>query len=61
LVEAASNVISIAFNFLTEDKLKDLEAKDYASKNMMINMQSIYRETINAIQGSIQSLYNENN
>jgi hypothetical protein len=52
LVEAANNIASVAFNFLCEEKLKASEAKDYASKNLMLNMRSIYAETIKAINVS---------
>jgi hypothetical protein len=37
---------------LSEGKLKVTEAKDYASKNLMLNMRSIYAETINGINAS---------
>jgi hypothetical protein len=52
LVEASNNIISAAFNFLLEGKLKESEAKDYASKNLILNMRSIFVETIKGLMGS---------
>jgi hypothetical protein len=49
LVEAISNVISVSFKFLSEGKLEDKEANEYASKNMMLNIHQIYRQTIRAL------------
>jgi hypothetical protein len=50
LIEAISNVISIAFKFLCKEELGNREAKEYASKNMMLNMQSVFRRTIEVLK-----------
>jgi hypothetical protein len=49
LIEAVSNVISIAFKFLCKGELEGREAKEYASKNIMLNMQVIFRSTIEVL------------
>lgn len=43
LVEAVSNVVSISFNYLNEGKLAEKEAMEYAAKNIMLNIQNIFR------------------
>jgi hypothetical protein len=50
LVEVVSNIASAAFKFLCELKLNDHEVKDYASKNMMLNLQSIFKHSIQSIE-----------
>jgi len=50
LVEAASNVASVSFNAYERGLLKEKEAKEYASKNMMLNIQAIFGATINSIE-----------
>ena len=50
LVEAISNVVSVSFDFYANGKLKEGEAKEYASKNTMLNIQSIFGTTIRAIE-----------
>jgi hypothetical protein len=50
LVETASNVISVAFRFLCEGQLEELEAKEYASKNLMLNVHAIFRQAVRAIE-----------
>jgi hypothetical protein len=52
LVEASSNVVSVAFKFLSEGRLDNSEAKEYASKNILLNMQSIFRQLMRAIEAS---------
>ena len=44
LVDVVENVISASFNFLMEAKLKENESKDYASKNILLNVQSVLKE-----------------
>jgi hypothetical protein len=48
LVEAVSNVVSASFKFMCDLKLEMHEAKAYASKNIMLNVHSIFRETVKA-------------
>jgi len=52
LVEASNNIASVAFNFLHEEKLNGSEAKDYASKNLMLNMRSMIVETMKGVNES---------
>jgi len=52
LVETSNNIASAAFNFFYEGKLKESEAKDYASKNLMLNVRSIFAETMKGISAS---------
>ena len=49
LSEAVGNIVSIAFKFRCKTDLEDAEAKEMASKNIMLNIYSIFRETIKAI------------
>lgn len=50
LVESASNVASAAFKFLCKGDLTAREAKEFASKNIMLNINSIMKETILGIK-----------
>ena len=52
LVEAASNVVSAAFNFLSKKELTDKEAKDYSAKNLMLNLHSIFSAVMTRIKQS---------
>ena len=53
LVEAVSNVVSVSFNFLCKAELEEKEAMEYASKNMMLNVHSIFRKTMQAIESNL--------
>ncbi len=50
LVESASNVTSAAFKFLCNGDLTGDEAKEYASKNLLLNINSIFRETMKGVK-----------
>jgi hypothetical protein len=52
LVESISNVISIAFRYMCKNDLEQYEAKEYASKNIMLNVHSIYKQIISALQAN---------
>jgi hypothetical protein len=52
LVEAVSNVTSAAFKFMCRGELESKEAKEYAAKNIMLNVRSIFRHTIQALEAS---------
>jgi hypothetical protein len=53
-VNVVENVVSISFNWLVGGKLKDNETKDYASKNILLNVQSIMKEVMKTlIEGSV--------
>ena len=54
LAEALGNVISAGFNFLNKKDLEENEAKEFASKNTMLNIHSIYKQTIKAIMENNQ-------
>jgi hypothetical protein len=48
-VDVVENVISVSFNFLIEGKLKENESKDYASKNLLLNLRSLFREVMQTL------------
>ena len=52
LAEALGNVVSAGFRYLCRTELEENEAKDMASKNVMINIYSIHRHVIQAILDS---------
>ena len=49
LAEAIGNVVSAGFKFLCKTDLEENEAKEMASKNIMLNIYSIHKKTIQAI------------
>ena len=49
-MESTSNVTSVAFKFICEEKFTDNEAKEYAAKNIMLNIHSVFTKTIQAIE-----------
>ncbi len=51
-MEAASNVVSAAFKFLCKGELTEEEAKEYASKNLMLNLHSVFSEVATTIQNN---------
>ena len=52
LVEAVSNIVSAAFQFVLDKKLEGKEAKAYASKNILLNIHAVFRKVVQAIQSS---------
>ena len=52
MVESISNVLSVGFKFLQEGGLDGKEAKEFTSKNMMLNIHAIFRHTIAALAGN---------
>ena len=50
LAEAIGNVVSAGFKFLCKSDLEENEAKEFASKNIMLNINSIFKQTVNAIK-----------
>lgn len=50
LAEATSNVTSVAFKFLCQGDLIEKEAKDYAAKNILLNINSIFLKTVTALE-----------
>lgn len=52
LTEATSNVASVAFKFLCQGDLIEKEAKDYAAKNMLLNINSIFLKTVTALENN---------
>jgi hypothetical protein len=50
MVEAVSNISSVGFKFLCKGDLEGSEAKEFTAKNIMLNLQAIFRETIVAIE-----------
>jgi hypothetical protein len=49
IVDVVENVVSVSFNFLIEGKLKENESKDFASKNILLNVYSIFKESIKTL------------
>ena len=49
LVEAVSNVASAAFKFLNQKELTENEVKEYAAKNILLNINSVFRQLNKAI------------
>ena len=49
LTEAISNVVSAGFKFLCKSDLEENEAKEMASKNVMLNIYSVHRHAVKAI------------
>jgi hypothetical protein len=50
LVQAISDVVSVAFRFMCRGELEEKEAMEDASKNIMLNIHSVFRETIRGFQ-----------
>jgi hypothetical protein len=50
MVEAVSNISSAGFRFLCKGELEEGEAKEFTAKNIMLNLQAIFRETIVTIE-----------
>ena len=49
LVEAVSNVVSAGFHHLNQKDLEEKQSKEFAAKNILLNIHSIFRQTIRAI------------
>ena len=49
MAEAIGNIVSAGFKFLCKTDLEENEAKEFASKNIMLNINSIYQQTVKAI------------
>ena len=45
-------MVSAGFKFLCKSDLEESEAKEMASKNIMLNVFSIHKQVIKAIQGN---------
>lgn len=50
LVKVLELVMSVSFNELMEGKMKENECKDYASKNILLNVHSVCTETYHALK-----------
>jgi hypothetical protein len=61
IVESVSNIASISFGFYNQDKLEDKEAKDYAAKNIILNVHSILNKIMTTVRShsSLQTLPEE--
>ena len=49
LVETIANILSASFNYLNSGRLEGKEVKNYAASNIMLNMQSIFYKTVEAV------------
>jgi hypothetical protein len=54
-VEAAGNIVSTAFRLLCRGELEEKEAKEYAVKNITLNLHSAYQRTVSALQHHSQT------
>ena len=52
MTETIANILSIAFNYLNNEKLEGKEVKNFTASNIMLNLQSIFSKTIEALNGS---------
>ena len=43
LVEAVANVVSAGFHHLNQKDLEEKESKEFAAKNILLNIHSIFR------------------
>ena len=50
-MEAISNVASVGFRYLCKGDLEESEAKEFASKNSILNLKALVRETMRSIEG----------
>ncbi len=50
MVNMLEIVVSVSFNELMDGKLKENECKDYASKNILLNVHSVCRETFKCLK-----------
>lgn len=50
LVRMLEAVVSVSFNELMEGKLKESECKDYASKNILLNVHAVCKETFRTLK-----------
>jgi hypothetical protein len=50
MVETLANILSISFKSLNDNKLEEKEVKNYASSNIMLNLQDIFARTIYALK-----------
>ena len=49
LAEAVANVVSVGFKNLCKTDLEESESKEFAAKNIFLNIHSIIRETIKSV------------
>ena len=54
MVETLANILSISFKSLNDNKLEEKEVKNYASSNIMLNLQDIFTRTNYALEQSPQ-------
>ena len=47
-------MVSAAFNFLEEKRLGEYDSKEYAAKNIMVNLHSIFRKTVQSVIDTVQ-------
>jgi len=44
------NITSVSFNLLNEGKLTDSETKDFASKNILMNVNTLFKKIMENVQ-----------
>jgi hypothetical protein len=49
MVEAVSNSLSAGFKFLCKKDLESKETKELSAKNIMLNVQAIFREVMHSV------------
>jgi len=50
LVQLTENITSVSFNLLNEGKLTDGETKDFASKNLLMNVNILFKKIMENVQ-----------
>jgi len=50
LVQLMENITSVSFNLLNERKLTDSETKDFASKNILMNVNILFKKIMQNVQ-----------
>jgi len=50
LVKIVENITSVSFNLLTEGKLTNSETKDFAAKNILLNVNLMFKEIIKNVR-----------
>ena len=52
MAEAISNIVSAGFKFLCKGELEEREAMEFTAKNILLNIHSVFKETMKEISSS---------
>ena len=50
MAESVGNIVSAAFKFLCKRDLEEKESMEFAAKNILLNLHSIYKATMKEIE-----------